>query len=156
MALFTVEVENSFTIASFSFDNLSVNLQTSINWQSQVMAYMAMLYLFSTLWYTDYTQYTLNQLCKCDDSLDYVGRPPVLANVCKRSMAIANLEHSHTLCTATIYLIYLQHSEITYDLRTSKIQNFLWPQALRAYNDMHNWNVRLQTTSNSVSVQMPQ
>ena len=43
MALFTVEVENSFTIASpgycYSFNNLSVNLQTSINWQSQVMAY---------------------------------------------------------------------------------------------------------------------
>ena len=37
--------------------------------------------------YTDYTQYIFNQLCKCDDSLGYVGRPPALVNACKRFIA---------------------------------------------------------------------
>jgi len=69
---------------------------------------------------------TFNQLCKCDDSLDYVGRPPVLASVCK-DLLLASLEFIST----TIYLILsaVQLNSPIYNFKVSKIKNCLgaWP-----------------------------
>ena len=63
---------------------------------------------------------------------------PVLANVCKRSTAIANLRRTQSY-TATIYLILsaTQWNSLKYNLRASKIQKFsgLLPLTIVIYSN---------------------